>query len=346
MTTILLACGIFFACLYGGSFVFSGPGYSGPVSEHFDGERFYNQNRSAQHDFKTFLTWVANRNRGSWQEHVTENGPVPRPPARVASGQLLVTPVGHSTFLIQADGVNILTDPVWSERASPVSFTGPRRVQAPGLRLEDLPAIDLILISHNHYDHLDLPTLRKLARFHRPQVVTTLGNKELIKKTGFDSVTELDWWQQTALPGGMRIACVPAQHFSGRGMRDSYKTLWGGFVLESMAGPIYFAGDTGYGEHFEEIVRRFGPLRVAFLPIGAYKPEWFMWPGHMGPEGALKAHVELKARTSIAMHFGTFPLGDDGQHEAVEALRAGIEKMAMQGSQFLVPDWGRAIEVR
>ncbi len=345
MTTVLLACGIFFTCLYGGSFVFSGPGYSGPVSEHFDGARFYNQNRRAQHDFKTFLTWVTNRNRGSWQEHVTDNGSGHRPPDRVANGQLLVTPVGHCTFLIQADGVNILTDPLWSERASPVSFAGPRRVQAPGLRLEDLPPIDLILISHNHYDHLDLPTLRKLARSNRPQVVTTLGNKPQIKQAGYDNVTELDWWQQTALPGGMRITCVPAQHFSGRGMRDSYKTLWGGFILESTAGPIYFAGDTGYGEHFQEIARRFGPLRLAFLPIGAYKPEWFMWPGHMGPEDALKAHFELKARTSIAMHFGTFPLGDDGQHEAAEALRAGIEKAAMRGSRFLVPDWGRAIEV-
>jgi L-ascorbate metabolism protein UlaG (beta-lactamase superfamily) len=346
MTTALLACGIFFACLYGGSFVFSGPGYSGPVSDHFDGARFYNQNRRAQHDFKTFLTWVTNRNRGSWQGHITDNGPVHRPPERVAHGQLLVTPVGHSTFLIQADGVNILTDPVWSERASPVSFAGPRRVQAPGLRLEDLPTIDLILISHNHYDHLDLPTLHKLARSHWPQVVTTLGNKELIKKTGFDNVTELDWWQQTALPGGMRITCVPAQHFSGRGMRDSYKTLWGGFIMESTAGHIYFGGDTGYGEHFEEISRRFGILRLAFLPIGAYKPEWFMWPGHMNPEDTLKAHFKLKARTSIAMHFGTFPLGDDGQHEAADHLRDGIQKADMNGSQFIVPDWGRAIGVQ
>jgi L-ascorbate metabolism protein UlaG (beta-lactamase superfamily) len=346
MTTVLLACGIFFACLYGGSFVFSGPFYSGPVSEHFDGARFYNQNRSAQHDFKAFLTWITNRNRGPWQEHGTDNGPGPRPPARVANGQLLVTPVGHSTFLIQADGVNILTDPIWSERASPVSFTGPRRVQAPGLRLEDLPSIDLILISHNHYDHLDRPTLRNLARSDRSRVVTTLGNTDLIKKAGFDNVCELDWWQHITLPGGMRITCVPAQHFSGRSMRDSYKTLWGGFVIEGAAGPVYFAGDTGYGMHFEEIARRVGPLRLAFLPIGAYKPEWFMWPGHMGPDDALKAHFELKARTSIAMHFGTFPLGDDGQHEAAEALEAGIKKASMQGSRFLVPDWGRAIEVQ
>jgi L-ascorbate metabolism protein UlaG (beta-lactamase superfamily) len=345
MTTVLLACGIFFACLYGGSFVFSGPGYSGQVSEHFDGVRFYNQNRSAQHDFKTFLAWIANRNRGPWQEHADDRGPGPRPPARVKKGQLLVTPVGHSTFLIQADGVNILTDPIWSERASPVSFTGPRRVNVPGLRLQDLPAIDVILISHNHYDHLDLPTLHELALSNRTQVVTTLGNKPLIKKAGFDNVTELDWWQQTALPNGLRITCVPAQHFSGRGMRDGCKTLWGGFVMESAAGPIYFAGDTGYGPHFQEIARLFGPPRLAFLPIGAYKPEWFMWPGHMGPEGALKAHFELKARTSIAMHFGTFPLGDDGQHEAAEALRAEIKKAAMRGSQFLVPDWGRAVDV-
>jgi len=345
MTTALFVFGIFFACLYGGSFAFSGSGYSGPVSGNFDGVRFYNQNRSAQHDFKTFLTWVTSRNRGSWQEHISDAGPCPRPPERVGKGRLLVTFVNHSTFLIQADGVNILTDPIWSERASPVSFTGPRRVQAPGVRLEDLPPIDLILISHNHYDHLDLPTLGKLARSHRPQVVTTLGNSALIKKTGLNDVTELDWWQSVAMPGGMRLTCVPAQHFSGRGMRDGYKTLWGGFVMESAAGPIYFAGDTGYGVHFEDIARRFGPLRCAFLPIGAYKPEWFMWPGHMSPADALKAHGVLKARTSIAMHFGTFPLGDDGQHEAVDVLHAEIARANRQSTRFVVPVYGQGLQV-
>jgi len=345
MTTALIACGIFFACLYGGTFAFSGPAYSGPASDHFDGTHFFNRNRSAHHDFKAFLSWVTNRNPGSWQEHLTDNGPGPVPPVRVEHGRLLVTPVGHSTFLIQMDGVNILTDPIWSERASPVSFTGPRRVLAPGIRLEDLPPLDLILVSHNHYDHLDLPTLRRLAKAHRAQVVTTLGNRPLIMQTGFAGVTELDWWGQATLPGGLRITCVPAQHFSGRGMHDSYKTLWGGFVLEGANGPVYFAGDTGYAGHFEEIEKRFGPMRLALLPIGAYKPEWFMWPGHMGPEAALKAHVELKARTSMAMHFGVFPLGDDGQHEAPDALAAEIKKTAMNGTQFLVPQWCRQVEI-
>jgi L-ascorbate metabolism protein UlaG (beta-lactamase superfamily) len=345
MTTALLTCGIFIACLYGGSFVFSGPCYSGPVSDHFDGARFYNQNRSAQQDFKTFLTWVTNRNRGLWQEYISDTDPGAKPPERVGSGQMRVTFAGHCTFLIQADGINILTDPTWSQRSSPVAFTGPQRVQAPGIRLEDLPPIDLILISHNHYDHLDVPTLRKLARSHRPLVVTTLGNKALIKKTGFDNVVELDWWQQAALPGGMLLTCVPSQHFSGRGMHDSYQTLWGGFVIESSAGPIYFAGDTGYGQHFQEIVQRFGPLRLAFLPIGAYKPEWFMWPGHMGPVDALKAHGLLKSRTSIAMHFGTFPLGDDGQHEAVEVLNGKIAKTNMQSSRFVVPACGQVVQL-
>jgi L-ascorbate metabolism protein UlaG (beta-lactamase superfamily) len=138
---------------------------------------------------------------------------------------------------------------------------------------------------------------------------------------------------------------VPGQHFSGRGMRDSYKTLWGGFVIASTGGPVYFAGDTGYAGHFKDIAERFGPPRLAFLPIGAYKPEWFMWPGHMGPEGALKAHGDLKSRTSIAMHFGVFPLGDDGQHEAVDTLQAALEKSPLTGSRFLVPRWGSPISV-
>lgn len=345
MTTALIACGIVFACLYGGTFAFSGPGYSGPASDHFDGTHFFNRNPEARHDFKTFLSWVTNRNRGSWQKHLTDNGQGPAPPRRVANGRLLVTPVGHSTFLVQLDGVNILTDPMWSERASPVSFTGPRRVQAPGIALADLPPLDAVLISHNHYDHLDLPTLRRIAQHQAPQVITTLGNGPLVRKTGLRAVAELDWWESFALPGGMRITCVPAQHFSGRGMRDTYKTLWGGFVLESPGGCVYFAGDTGYAGHFKDIHERFGPVRLALLPIGAYKPEWFMWPGHMGPQGALKAHAELQARTSLAMHFGVFPLGDDGQHEAADELQAALATADLHGTRFLLPQWGRRIDI-
>lgn len=343
MTTALIVCSVFFACLYGGTFAFSGPVYLGPVSDHFDGTQFFNHSRNARHDFKTFLSWVINRNRGSWQEHLSDTGPEPAPPARVDRGRLLITPVGHATFLIQLDGINILTDPIWSERASPVAFTGPRRVHAPGMLLKDLPPLDAILISHNHYDHLDIPTLRRIAKIQAPQVVTSLGNKPLLTKTGLTAVTELDWWEAAVLPGGMRITCVPAQHFSGRGMRDTCKTLWAGFVLESAGGAVYFAGDTGYAGHFQEINKRFGPIRLALLPIGAYKPEWFMWPGHMGPKSALKAHGDLQAQTSIAMHFGVFPLGDDGQHEARDALAEELQKTPLNGTRFLVPQWGRQI---
>ncbi len=343
MTIALIAC--FAALLYGGTFAFSGPAYSGPASDHFDGVHFFNRNPGARHNFKTFLGWVMNRNRGPWPEKADGNEPGPAPPPKVEKGRLLVTPVGHGTFLIQMDGANILTDPIWSDRASPVDFTGPQRVASPGLRLEDLPPIDAILISHNHYDHLDLPTLRAIAARQRPAVITTLGNGPLIRQAGFENVTELDWWGETGLPGGMRVSCVPAQHFSGRGMRDTYKTLWGGFVLEGSGGPVYFAGDTGYAGHFAEIGRRFGPVRLALLPIGAYKPEWFMWPGHMGPEGALKAHAELGARASMAMHFGVFPLGDDGRYEAAEALKAGIEKAPLNDSRFILPTWGQGIEL-
>lgn len=345
MTTALIALGLFFACLYGGTFAFSGPVYSGPASDHFDGMYFFNRNPVARHNLKTFLSWITNRNPGSWQEHLTDNATGFVPPERVEDGRLLITPVGHSTFLIQLEGLNILTDPIWSERASPVAFTGPQRVHAPGIALEDLPPLDVILISHNHYDHLDMPTLRRIAKSHSPLVVTTLGNTPLVKKAGFQKVTELDWWEQAVLPDGMPLTCVPAQHFSGRGLRDSYQTLWGGFVLEAVGGPVYFAGDTGYDSHFEEIGKRFGPMRLALLPIGAYKPQWFMWPGHMGPEGALKAHFELKSRTSIAMHFGVFPLGDDGQHEAADQLIAATGRADMNGSRFLVPSWGRPIQV-
>jgi len=229
----------------------------------------------------------------------------------VEGSELRVTLVNHATVLIQTAGANILADPIWSERASPFSWIGPRRHRAPGIRWDDLPQIDLALVSHNHYDHLDLPTLRRLAGGGRCQFVVPAGVARLLRSRNIDPVHELDWGDSVEL-SGMRIHCVPAMHFSSRGLFDRDRTLWCGFATETECGIVYFAGDTSFGDHFAQIRERLGAPRLALLPIGAYEPRWFMSSVHMGPDEAARAHEILGARTSIAIHHGTFQLSDEG----------------------------------
>ncbi len=291
---------------------FAAPRYRGPISDHFDGQRFHNlepgwQSRGA------FLKWMLNRNRGRWEDIDRPCGSPP--PKHVDDGQLRVTFINHATTLLQLDGMNILTDPVWSDRVSPLSFAGPRRHRPPGIRFEDLPPIDLVLVSHNHYDHLDLSTLKRLRH---SQILTPLGNAALMKRYGI-SAMELDWWESCG-----SITVVPAQHFAARGLSDRNRNLWSGFVITSRSGNVYFAGDTGWGGHFAEIAQRFQSIRLALLPIGAYLPRWFMRPAHINPAEAVQAHFVLRAQTSVAIHFGTFQLGDDGQEEAVWELKEAI----------------------
>jgi len=256
-----------------------------------------------------------------------------------------VTWVGHSTVLIQSEGLNILTDPIWSERASPVSWAGPRRRTAPGLRLEDLPRIDLVLLSHNHYDHLDLPTLRELHRVHAPRILAGLGVTRLLVEHGITGGEELDWWQAVRLSPRVRVTFVPAQHFSGRGLFDRDRSLWGGFVLEAPDGPIYFAGDTGFGPHFRQIRERFGPVRLALLPIGAFQPTWFMRYAHTSPDEAIEAHLVLGAHRSLAIHHGTFPLADDGQDEPREALERALARRGLAREVFWTPAPGEGLRL-
>lgn len=226
-------------------------------------------------------------------------------------GRLTLTWIGHATFLIQLAGVNVLTDPVFSERASPSRRWGPRRHHAPGLTLAALPSVDAVVISHNHYDHLDRASIRALAsRSAHTRFFVPLGLAAWMRRAGARRVTECDWWD-TARAGPLRLHCVPARHFSGRGLRDRNRTLWCGWVLETADGRVLFAGDTGYSPLYREIGRRFAPLRLALLPIGAYRPRWFMAPVHVDPAEAVRLHQELGARQSIAMHWGTFRLSDE-----------------------------------
>jgi L-ascorbate metabolism protein UlaG (beta-lactamase superfamily) len=296
--------------------IFATRPYDGPVSDHFDGERFHNPDRNWQRE-GDFLKWIVNRDRGFWPKWVdATHGEAP--PRRV--DDLRVTFINHSTTLIQVGGINILTDPVYSHRVSPVAFAGPKRHRAPGIRFKDLPPIDLVLVSHNHYDHLDVATLRRLQDAHGPRIITPLGNGSLMRRNGVRNAIELDWWERFE-----NVTVVPAQHFSARALSDRNYNLWGGFVVSSDRGNIYFAGDSGWGSHFEEIGRRFAPIRLALLPIGAYLPRWFMRPAHIEPAEAVRAHQALNADTSVAIHFGTFALGDDGELEPVRDLQRAIE---------------------
>jgi L-ascorbate metabolism protein UlaG (beta-lactamase superfamily) len=295
---------------------------SGPAApEHFRNGRFFNPGASAN-GFLTAMKWMTQRKIGPWRRWI-ESTPGPPPPARVEGAALRVTFVNHSTVLLQTENVNILTDPVWSRRVSPVQFAGPARHRAPGLRFEDLPPLDCLLISHNHYDHFDVPTLKRIAAAHRPAVFCPLGLASPLRRLGFGEVCELDWRQSQPWQG-LRMHCVPAQHFSARTPWDRNRTLWCGWVVESPHGNLYFAGDTGFCNVFSEVRDRLAPIRLALLPIGAYDPEWFMGPIHMTPEQAVEAREILGAAAAAAIHFGTFALADDGETAPVERLQHAL----------------------
>jgi len=255
----------------------------------------------------------------------------------VDSPSLFVTLVNHATVLVQQPDCNILTDPIWSDRCGPVSFAGPRRHRLPGVEFDRLPAIHAVLVSHNHYDHLDLPTLRRMRARGGTTFVAPLGVAPFLKSGGIAPVHELDWGESVAVSGAS-IHAVPAFHFSGRGLFDRNRTLWCGYIVESALGAVYFAGDTAFGPHFHWIRERFGPPRLALLPIGAYEPPWFMAPVHMNPEEAARAHHILGAATSIAIHHGTFQLAD----EALDAPRERLMACAPHDS-FLILDNGQSL---
>jgi N-acyl-phosphatidylethanolamine-hydrolysing phospholipase D len=248
---------------------------------------------------------------------------------RDATGAPTLTWVGHATLLIQLDGMNVLTDPHWSERASPVSWGGPKRVMPPGLAFEDLPPIHVVLISHDHYDHLDVATVRRLAETHRPRFLVPLGLKAWFADLGIHDVEELDWWNARER-GALRFTCVPAQHFSGRSLGSQNRTLWAGWVIEGPTRRAFFSGDTGYDPAiFREIGTRLGPFDVAAVSIGAYLPPVMMRAVHTTPEEALRIFADLRGRHFVPIHWGTFDLADEPLDEpprrlAAEAARLGL----------------------
>ena len=311
-----------------------------PVSDHFDGRRFFNPPPFEEQTFWGVMKFLFSRNAEKWPKKV-ENHPAPRLDLKLEKNQVAVTFVNHATTLLQINGHNILTDPVWSRRVSPLSFAGPKRVREPGISLEQLPKIDVVVVSHNHYDHLDTATLKWLIDKFQPLIVVPLGNEEQIKGLGAERVVELDWWQSTKYDETLEIMLTPTQHFSGRGLLDRFKTLWGSYMLKTEGVQIYFGGDAGYSAHYREIQQRLGAPDLALIPIGAYEPRWFMKPVHLNPEESVQAHLDLGARKSIGIHFGTFQLTDEKIDQPVIDLEKSKKDKGLKDDEFVVLPEGR-----
>lgn len=315
------------------------PYYSGSPNDHFDGTHFFNPGGIAPAGFRDLMRWQFGGGRAKWPAAAPSPFPQAKPSERLDDSRLRVTMVGHSTLLVQVAGLNIVTDPVWSERASPFAFAfaGPRRVNAPGIAFDDLPAIDLVLVSHNHYDHLDLRSLRRLVDRHDPMIVTPLGNDRLIRKAAPGArVAAHDWGDQVAIGASANVHVVPVHHWSARGMRDRRMALWSGFVVEAEAGSVYFAGDTGFhdGRQYRYVAERHGPPRLAILPIGAYAPRWFMKAQHQNPREAVEAMKLTGAAFAAGCHWGTFQLTDEPIGEPAERLGEAITDAGLQGGLF------------
>ena len=325
-----------------------------PVSDHCDGERFFNLHRPAR-PLKDVIKWMRTRERTAWPTRVALR-PHPAPPTRVAAGEVAVTFIGHSTFLLRTASMVMITDPVFTSNAGPFGRMGPPRVRPPAIAPAHLPRIDLVLVSHNHYDHLQPSSLRlfqETSSFVAPLGVgrwlpskgggrVTIDNGQQAA-SGFSRKThELDWWQ-TVRMGAADVTSVPAQHFSARTAWDRDRTLWCGFVVRVDGVTIYFAGDTGYSPQFSAIADRCPGIDVALIPIGAYEPRWFMSPVHMNPDEAVRAHLDVRARWSVGMHFGTFQLTDEAIDEPVRALERARTEHGVPAEAFRTLDFGDTV---
>tara|TARA_B100001971_G_scaffold215193_1_gene260028 strand:- start:118405 stop:119418 length:1014 start_codon:yes stop_codon:yes gene_type:complete len=284
--------------------------------------------------FGKVIKWLWSRDAKKWPEHV-DNKRSDDTNVAINENEFALSFINHSTFLIQINGLNILTDPVYSLRTSPVQWAGPKRVREPGVPFKKLPKIDVVIISHNHYDHMDLDTLKKLEKKFSPLVLAPLGDKKLLEGIGLKNVKELDWWEEIKV-NEHKFTYVPSQHFSGRGLFDRMKSLWGGYVLETKGKRLYFAGDTGYSKHFSEIYEKLGAMDFSLIPIGAYAPRWFMKDMHVNPDDAVKAHLDLKSNYSIGMHYGTFQLTDEKIDQPLIDLEIAKKKYQVENFSTLL----------
>jgi len=318
---------------------------------HHTPKGFQNLYRTSERGFSDFLRW---------QFGLGPHEIPPIPPAEVSnykpesvqpaisliqkpdSNQVQITWIGHSTFLIQTEGINILSDPIFSDTCGPNSLLRVKRVAPPGVPFEELPLIHVVLISHNHYDHLDAPTVERLG--NGPTYFVPLGIAGWFEKRKIKNIVELDWWQTSSLHG-LKFHAVPIQHFSGRSPFDRNETLWSGWVIESKLGKIFFAGDTGYSPVFKEIADRYGPIQISIIPIGAYRPRWFMSPVHVDPPEAIRVLKETLSERAIACHWGTFKLSDEPLGEPPAYLRKALREEGMDEGQFITMKFGETLSL-
>lgn len=340
-------------------------------SDHFNGKTFSHPRTTGAARLLDLLKWNLSGKRAPWPRQVEFVSQPPPPTPH--DNEIVATWIGHATWLLQTTRGNFLTDPVFSERASPVQWAGPRRVHPPGLALAALPQIDAVLLSHDHYDHCDLPSLRQIAAAHDAVFIAPLRHHELLTAAGARRIVELDWWESHAFSPDIAITLTPSQHWSNRlGTRRNHR-LWGGFFLTLGAlevgrgfsppsderavstgraeaspypGPkrLWFAGDSGYdAESFRAIGQRCGAPDLALIPIGAYEPRWFMAPMHMNPAEAVATHREVGAKRSLAMHWGTFQLTDESREAPVQALVTARHAAGIAADEFLVLTPGASV---
>jgi L-ascorbate metabolism protein UlaG (beta-lactamase superfamily) len=323
--------------------------YSGPISDHFDGRQFFDPDGVPPKSLRQVLRWQfgRDRQRKTWPKWV----PSPHadtPPARVDGEQVRLSFIGHASWLIQTSGLNILVDPVWSVRASPVGWAGPKRRNDPGIDFDLLPAIDVVLVSHGHYDHLDVATLSRLAARFSARMITPLGNDIAMRRAAPKSGVEtFDWHERVELSKRVTVTLVPTRHWTARGLFDRNKALWASFVLATPAGKIYIVCDSGFGDgrHFRRVAQAHGPLRLAILPIGAYEPRWFMRDQHMNPSDAVKALADCGAEQALAHHHGTFQLTDESIDAPLTALHAALDEANIPRGRFVALKPGQVFEL-
>jgi L-ascorbate metabolism protein UlaG (beta-lactamase superfamily) len=321
--------------------------YTGPISDHFDGERFFNPGGRKPKGLNQVLRLYTLETWAEWPESF----PSPysdRPPASVTGLRARLAYVGHASWLLQAGGLNILLDPHWSDRASPVRFAGPRRINSPGIAFDDLPKIDALLVTHNHYDHMDIPTIARLWQRDRPLIVTPLGNDTILKAEipGLKAHA-VDWGDRVDLSPDVAVFVEPTQHWSARGARDRMHALWASFVIAAPTGKILAVGDSGLGDGsvFRGIGARHTDIRLALLPIGAYEPRWFMASQHMNPEDCVLAFELTGAKAALGHHWGTFQLTTEPHDAPPVALDAALARRSIAPDRFRPMRPGQVVEI-
>jgi L-ascorbate metabolism protein UlaG (beta-lactamase superfamily) len=312
--------------------------YSGPVSDHFDGTRFFVPGAEPLRSPLSLLRWQFGGDpRAVWPAEVKSPfNDVPA--ARFENAGIRSILIGHASFLVQVAGLNILIDPVYSERTSPVTFAGPKRVNAPGIAFDKLPPIDVVLVTHGHFDHLDLYTLQALQQGHRPRFIAPLGNDSIMASSvdGRKNVTALDWGQSMDVGQGVKIHLVPSFHWSARSLTDRRKSLWCSFVLTTPSGTLYHIGDTGYGDgrFSKDVAKQFGTIALAHIPIGAYEPRWFMKEQHVNPTEATQILQDCGAKQAIGHHWGTFQLTNEAHDQPEKDLAAALTAANISVGRF------------